>query len=296
VRIAIATLLFVIITLSITVAIITDIRWTITMLCTSIVYGALSPAIAARRLYFLAAAAPHTALFSALLAIPIAIDVGYLPLYLWALILGIPLINIVAYMVRRGVDPDVATSILVAFTASGSVILMNVVREVYSSYNVWSYIVGDPLLVSENQLPYLTTVALMVLTLVVLSYREILVLGIDRDSVFLAGVRTRVYDFLLFTLIAIAAIAMIGVVGFVLEHILILLPASIAIALTDSAFRALILSIAISVVSGLLGLALSLYLGIAPAGAIGMILLLIYIGTIYIQSVRKVIKKVVKTV
>lgn len=288
-KIAIAVLLIVISVLSIAVAMLTDVRWAITMLCTSIVYGALSPAIAARRLYFLAAAAPHTALFAALLAIPIATDVGCLPLYLWALILGIPLINIVAYMVRRGVDPDVATSILVAFTASGSVIMMNIVREVYSSYSVWSYIVGDPLLVSESQLPYLAIVAIAILTLVTLSYREILSLGIDRDSVFLAGVRTQVYDFLLFTLIAVAAIAMIGVVGFVLEHILILLPASIAIALTDSAFRALMLSIAISVVSGLLGLALSIYLGIAPAGAIGMILLLIYTGVAYI---RKVIKTV----
>ena len=288
-KIAIVTLLIVISILSIAVAMFTDVRWTITMLCTSIVYGALSPAIAARRLYFLAAAAPHTALFSALLAIPIASSVSCLPLYLWALILGIPLINIVAYMVRRGVDPDVATSILVAFTASGSVIMMNIVREVYSSYSVWSYIVGDPLLVSESQLPYLAIVAIAILTLVTLSYREILSLGIDRDSVFLAGVRTQVYDFLLFTLIAVAAIAMIGVVGFVLEHILILLPASIAIALTDSAFRALMLSIAISVISGLLGLALSLHLGIAPAGAIGMILLLIYTGAAYI---RKVIKTV----
>ena len=288
-KIAIATLLIVMSVLSIAVAMFTDVRWTITMLCTSLVYGALSPAIAARRLYFLAAAAPHTALFSALLAIPIASSVSCLPLYLWALILGIPLINIVAYMVRRGVDPDVATSILVAFTASGSVIMMNIVREVYSSYSVWSYIVGDPLLVSESQLPYLAIVAIAILTLVTLSYREILSLGIDRDSVFLAGVRTQVYDFLLFTLIAVAAIAMIGVVGFVLEHILILLPASIAIALTDSAFRALMLSIAISVISGLLGLALSLHLGIAPAGAIGMILLLIYTGAAYI---RKVIKTV----
>ena len=288
-KIAIVTLLIVMSILSIAVAMFTDVRWTITMLCTAVVYGALSPAIAARRLYFLAAAAPHTALFAALLAIPIATSVSCLPLYLWALILGVPLINIVAYMVRRGVDPDVATSILVAFTASGSVIMMNIVREVYSSYSVWSYIVGDPLLVSESQLPYLAIVAIAILTLVTLSYREILSLGIDRDSVFLAGVRTQVYDFLLFTLIAVAAIAMIGVVGFVLEHILILLPASIAIALTESAFKVLMLSIAISVVSGLLGLALSIHLGIAPAGAIGMILLLIYTGAAYIRKVVKTV-------
>ncbi len=273
-----------------TIAELTDIRWVITMLSAAIVYGALSPVIAARRLYFLAAAAPHTALLAALIAIPIANSIGFLPVYWWAIAIGVPLIYIVAYLIHRGVDPDIATSMFVALTASGSVIALNIVRERYSSsYSIWAFIVGDPLLVPLSETIYTAAIAIAILTLTVLSYREALCLGVDKDYAMLAGIRVQVYDALIFGMLALATIAVIRVVGFVLEHVLILLPASIAMLFTESACMLLAISLTLSSVASLVGLYISTQLGIAPAGAVGLVLLLVYLIGMCIRKVMEAV-------
>ncbi len=275
---------------AITIAKLTDIWWVVTMLSAAIVYGALSPIIAARRLYFLAAAAPHTALLAALIAIPLASSIGLLPVYWWAIAIGVPLIYIVAYLIHRGLDPDVATSMFVALTASSSVIALNIVRERYSSsYSIWAYIVGDPLLVPLNEIAYTAAIAAAILALTVLSYREALCLGVDKDFAMLAGIRVRVYDVLIFGMLALATIAVIRVVGFVLEHVLILLPASIAMLFTESACMILAISLTLSSVASLVGLYISTQLGIAPAGAVGLVLLLAYLVGMGVRRVRRAV-------
>ncbi len=272
------------------IAKLTDIRWVITMLSAAIVYGALSPVIAARRLYFLAAAAPHTALLAALIAIPVASNIGFLPVYWWAIAIGVPLIYIVAYLMHRGLDPDIATSMFVALTASSSVIALNIIRERYSSsYSIWAYIVGDPLLVPLNEIVYTTAIAIAILILTILSYREAICLGVDKDYAMLAGIRVRMYDMLIFGMLALATIAVIRVVGFVLEHVLILLPASIAMLFTESACMILAISLTLSSVASLVGLYMSTQLGVAPAGAVGLVLLLVYILGMSIKKVRKAV-------
>ena len=251
------------------------------MVSASLVYGFLGPVVAARRLYFLASASPHAALLSAVLAIPLTRIIGVGGEYLWAIVIGIVLIYFVGYLVYRGVDPDTATAVFVAFTASSSVMAIYYVLTHYPiETDIWAIIVGDPLLASWES-SFLALAILLVISLaILLTHRENICLGVDRDYVRLAGVNIRVYDLIVFTLLAVATVALIKIVGFVLEHVLVLLPAAIAVTWSRSARQALLTSITVSLIAGLTGLYLAVQLNQAPAGTTGLILLAVYLAVL----------------
>jgi ABC-type Mn2+/Zn2+ transport system permease subunit len=69
---------------------------------------------------------------------------------------------------------------------------------------------------------------------------------------------------------------MIKVVGFVLQHVLILLPSAIAVAIAKNSKGVVLTSVVISVVAGVVGLYLAIITNQAPSGVIGLIMFLIY--------------------
>lgn len=254
-----------------------DLRWLVVMVAAALAYGALSPLIAARRLYFLAGASPHAALLAAVAAIPASRLLGILDEYTWAVLAGLILAYIVGYMIYKGVDSDTATAVFVAFTASASVMAIYYVLTSFPmESNVWAMIVGDPLLASWSDAIYATAIAAVVLALTLLTHRENVCLGVDRDGARLSGVRVEVYDWLVFTLLALTTVALIRIVGFVLEHVLILLPSAIAVTIAGSARNALLISLTVSLAASLAGLYAAVVLNQAPAAAAGLLLTAVY--------------------
>ncbi len=254
-----------------------DPRWLIVVIMASTVYGVLSPIIAARRLFFLAGTLPHTALLSVTLAIIISSLIGGF-IEMWAVAFGAALVYMVAILTSRGVEPDVATAIFVSFSVSMTVIGMYYVLTMFpTETSLWAYILGDPLLVTWRDIHVITVISIVVLAMTVPFLREHVLLGIDRDFVRLTGARSILYDTLLMTALALATVGLLRIVGFVIEHVMLLLPGSIAATAAKSGRRAMIIGFLTALFGGLLGLILSLLAGLAPSGLIGLVLLAIYI-------------------
>ncbi len=252
--------------------------WVIVMASAALAYGSLSPIIASRRLFFLASASPHAALLAATLSIPLAYMVGLGGEYLWAILIGLGLIYFAGYLMYRGLDTDVATALFVAFTSSTSVLALYYVLTSFPvETSIWAIIIGDPLLASVSDAVYALVIASISVLALTLTCREQICIGIDRVYVELTGVNIKLYDLLVYTVLALTTVALIRVVGFVLEHVFVLLPAAIATSVSRSARGAMILSMNISLIAGLMGLYLSIALGLAPAGVTGIVLLSSYI-------------------
>lgn len=261
--------------------------WFLTILFSAILYGALSPLISARRIYFLAAEAPHISLLSVALGIIFYNVLPILSEFSWALVLSLILIYVIAFAIRWGLDPDVVTSATVAFTASSSIIAISYVLSKYSiRYNLWSVILGDPLLTTRDELYVLIGIALIVFFTVLYIFKISIYIGIDTDYTKLHGIKLIFYDIVLFTFIGLASIALLKIIGFVLEHVLLLLPSLIAINLTEGSYKVLYISILSSIFSSILGLLVSIYLNIAPAGGVGIVAFIFYFVTL-ILKVRK---------
>lgn len=257
-----------------------DPRWVLIMLFTSLTYGVLSPVAAARRMYYFASSLPHSALLATVIAYPLSAVLGGEP-FLWALVTGVPLSYIVVLLLQRGVSEEIATAVFVSFSVSASVaaiyyVLTNFpVRE-----SLWSYIIGDPLLASWHDVVYALTVSLLSLALLIPFYSRQVLIGVDRDFVVLSGIRIKLYDYLFATSLSLATIGLLKVVGFVMEHVLILLPASIALNLARSSSQALLISLAVSSSASILGLLLAVALNQVPSATVGFVLLAAYIASL----------------
>ena len=251
--------------------------WLEVFLLIALIYGALSPYIVARRLLFLVTASSHAALFSIAIGIIIFEFSHVLSEFVWAVIVSIILINIVGHLMRLGIDPDVATAVFVALTSASSVAAMYYVLQMYSrSYNLWAYMIGDPLLATEKDVIVLSIMAVIIVLPLWLLHDISIYMGVDYDHVRLSLSRLWIYDSLFFTMIALASVTLLKFSGFILEHILFSLPAIIASTISSSSREALALSILSAIDSSLLGLIMSAHLNLAPAAGIGFIVLLLY--------------------
>ncbi len=249
-------------------------KWLLTVVLASVMYGTISPLVYARRLQFLSAASSHTALLAVLISIPLSM---YIPTYLTSMLVGLALMYAVGYAINRGVEPNTATSILVSFTASASVLAMYyVIRNYELQTDIWALILGDPLLTTWKDLMFLGFVTLLVISVALLTYREQFHIGFDRDCATLAGINVKLYDIAFYSILAISTVAMIKVVGFVLQHVLILLPCAIAMRFVRGSKLLIVSSIAVSMLGSIIGLALAIELNLSPSGVIGLVMFSFY--------------------
>ena len=251
--------------------------WVAVMASSALTLGAISALVGARKLFFLAGAAPHSGLLAVLVAIPLAYMTGYDPVVIASLV-GVLLVYMVGYAIHRGHDPDVSTSVFIAFSASLSVILAYYVLTNYPvQTDISAIILGDPLLATPTEALFMMGLSAVSFVIVWTTYREQVSIGIDRDSARLAGIKVWVYDLIVFTLLGLAAAALLRIIGFILEHVLILIPVSIALTASKSSGKAFTISILSALTAGLLGLNIALVLNLPPSGVTGVILLAYYL-------------------
>ncbi len=263
---------------SLALAVLLDPRWVAVVLAAALAYGFMSSVVAARRLLFLAGASAHSALLAAVLAIPLAATTALRSHYAWAVLVGLLLIYVVGYMIHRGIEPDTATAVFVAATASASALAIYYVLTRFPvQAELWAIVVGDPLLASWADAWYALAIASATALAVLLTYREQVYAGLDKEFVQLSGARLWAYDWLVFTLLALTTVGLIRVVGFVLEHALLLLPAAIATRLARSSKGVLLASVSVSTSAALVGLCLAVLTDQSPAGLIGATLLAAYL-------------------
>ncbi len=266
-----------------------DPKWVLVVVSASIAYGVLGPVIATRRLYFLAGASAHSALLAVSLAIPLTYVTIVSSVYFWSIVIGMVLLYVIGIAIVRSRDPDKVTAVFVAMTASLSVMAIYYVLTNYPlSTSLWAYIIGDPLLADWHDVLISIAASAIICILIILTYREQVLLGIDRDSAKLAGIRVYIYDWALFTSLGLATIVMLRTIGFILEHIFILIPAAIATVIGETSLDALLGSLSITLISGVLGLYLAVVLNLAPAGMIGTVMLISYA---LILTLRKIFRR-----
>jgi ABC-type Mn2+/Zn2+ transport system permease subunit len=196
---------------------------------------------------------------------------------------------LVGYAIHRGVDHDIATSIATAGSVSASVMVMYIALRMFRvSYSLWSLILGDPLLVTHRDIYVLAMLTFVVVVVSIAIYEAVIYMGIDRDtSTLIYGRMVHLYDFLLFTVIGLTTLAVLKIVGYILEHVLLLLPALVAINLVEGGRKVMIASLFISTIATLLGFSLSIKLNLAPASSTGFIILAMYLISIAVKRLRK---------
>ncbi len=140
-------------------------------------------------------------------------------------------------------------------------------------YNVdlMSYLFGNILLITADGLWLMLCLDILVLTVVLIYYKQFLASVFDEEFARLRGINTEIFYILLLCLISITIVILIQLVGLILVIALLTLPAAIANQYVTSLYKMFFLSIVICVAISVSGVAIS-YGPDLPTGSVIVLL------------------------
>jgi zinc transport system permease protein len=142
--------------------------------------------------------------------------------------------------------------------------------------NLMSYLFGNILTVSANDLIYLFLLTLFVGCFIMIFYRMILFVSFDEEFALTNNVPVRLFNAILISLVALTIVLNIRVVGIILVMSLLTIPQAIANLFTKKFDRMMIVSILFGFIGSMAGLVFSYYYDIPSGAAIIFTLVVMY--------------------
>jgi len=200
--------------------------------------------------------------------------VGYLvgggargPLFWWAILTAIlTAIGIAAISRGTRLREDTAIGIVFASMFALGIALISTVRNY--TVDLAHFLFGDVLGVTSNDLVLMAAFGGAIVLLVLLFYKEFLILSFDPLLAATLRLPARLLDYLLIVLIAVAIVVSLQAVGVALMVAMLVTPAATAYLLTRRLPYMMLLAGIVACLSGVVGLYLSYYLSIASGAAI----------------------------
>jgi ABC-type Mn2+/Zn2+ transport system permease subunit len=164
---------------------------------------------------------------------------------------------------------DTAIGVMFAGAFALGVALISATRSY--TRDLASFLLGNILGVSRNDLLLTAATGLVVLGTLALFRREMVLITFDRSLATSLGVHLWRYDQLFLVLLALAIVTALQTVGNVLVLAMLVTPAATARLIADRLPRMLLLSAAIGALSGIAGLYLSYYRNVASGAAVVLV-------------------------
>ncbi len=171
---------------------------------------------------------------------------------------------------------DVAIGIFFALSMSFAILFISMLRE-YAS-RTFGLIIGDILLLSLDDLLYLIILTAIVVFLTILFLNPFIYISFDYEGAKASGVNAERYQMVMFSLIAMSIVVMVKSVGAILVYAILTIPPATANELSDTVFKAMVLSFIFALTSSLSGLMLSIFVNVAPSALMGLISVIIFIS------------------
>jgi manganese/iron transport system permease protein len=230
-----------------------------------VVTGAIGSYIVLRGLSFIGDALSH-AIFP---GIVLAFLLGQ-SIFVGALIFGIVTSAAIAVVAsNRRVKEDSAIGVLFAGSFALGVVLISSSKNF--TRDLASFLFGNVLGVTTNDIWLSAIVGGLVLLLIVLFYKELLITSFDRMAAQAMGLPVFWLDLLLLVLISLTIVVSLRAVGNILVVAMLVTPAASARLLTDRLPVMMVLSSTIGALSGVIGLFVSYHNDVAAGGTIVLV-------------------------
>lgn len=167
---------------------------------------------------------------------------------------------------RTRLPEDTAIGILWAMGMASGIIFISLTPG-YAP-DLFSYLFGNILTVPAFDLIFMLILDVVIIAVVLLLYKEFLLLSFDEEFSTIAGVPTQRLYLLLLCLIALTVVVLIRVVGIILVIALLTIPAALARQFTHSIKKMMLLAILAGAVFTFSGLWLSYLLDLASGATI----------------------------
>ena len=219
------------------------------------------------------------------------IAVGYLwgggasgPLFWWALLTAVlASLGIGGISQSRRIREDAAIGIIFAGMFALGIALISTVRSY--SVDLTHFLFGNVLEVSWENLALMWVFGGSVLGVILLLYKEFVVLSFDPILASTLRLPARTLHYLLLVMIAVAIVVSLQTVGVALMVAMLITPAATAFLVTRRLPAMMAVASVIGSLSGLVGVYLSYYLGMAPGPAIVLVCTVLFL-VVFLVSAR----------
>jgi manganese/iron transport system permease protein len=181
-----------------------------------------------------------------------------LPIYPGAVIAALLTAFGIGWVSRRAaLRLDTAIGVIFAGTFAAGVLIMSTIKGYVG--DLMSFLFGNVLAVTTTDLVVIVILALLVVSALVATYKELLFATFDPLGAQAAGYPVGLFDYGLLVLVALSIAVSIQVVGIILVVAMLVTPAATAQLLTNSFSRLLALAVCLSIAESVVGLYLSYY-------------------------------------
>jgi len=180
---------------------------------------------------------------------------------------------------------DAAIAIFFSFGLAIGVVMISLSHGFNA--DLFSYLFGSILAVSEIDILLILAVGLVTLTVVLLFYKEFFYITFDEETASTAGIPVEGLNIILVVLTAIAVVLSLRIVGILLVSSFIVIPGSISLLFHRSFKQTIETAALIAVFSVVAGLVMAYYLDLAAGGAIVLVLIAMFLVTILYREMKR---------
>ena len=220
-------------------------------------------------------------------SVAVVMLIGVSPLYITLAALPLVMLSSLAILKltqSKRIQGDAAIGIVSSIGIAAGIVLVSL----SNGYNVdlFSYLFGNILTVTQAELLLSFIVFLIVTTTVIIFYDDLLAITFDEELAKTMGVKTGKINMILFLLTAVSAVLAMKVAGIMLVSAMLILPPLIALQLSLNFRMTIIASVVFSLLSVIFGILLAFLLNL-PAG--GTIVLLNIGFLLFVFGAKKIL-------
>ena len=248
----------------------------------SVISGIIGSLIVVNRMVFLSGGIAHTSYGG----IGLAVYFGF-PIFLGACIFAVGAALLISFITLNKKDKiDTFIGLIWAVGMAIGIIFIDLTP----GYNVdlMSYLFGSILAVSSTDITFMIILLFIVITIILIWYKDILAVSYDTQYASLRGINVKFFYTLILVISALTVVISIKVVGLILVIALLTIPIYIAQSLSQTLLSMMIISSFISSVFTLIGLYIS-YMYDLSSGASIIIINGIFLSLFLL--VQKLLKK-----
>jgi len=251
--------------------------------------GAVSAVVGAfvvvRGMAFIGDALAHASFAGVAAAFALGVSI-----YLGAIVAAVATAIGIAFISQRG-RLRFDTAIGVLFVGAFALGVVIVSRQENYTVDLFSFIFGNVLGVSWNDLWLMAGLGATVVALVTLFYKELVFTAYDATVAAATGVPTRTLEYGLLVLVAISTVVALQAVGIVLVIAMLVTPSATATLLVRRFHHVIFVGIAVALASAVIGLYVSYHAEVASGGAIVLVATSIFLGALLFAPRRGVVAR-----
>lgn len=198
--------------------------------------------------------------------VALGLFLGFYPFYVAVPVAMLGSLGIIKVTEESNIFGDAAIGIISSVGMAGGIMLASLAGGF--NVNLLSYLFGNILSISGDEVIFSVVLSLLVIALIALFYHDLLSITFDEEYAKTSGINTRLMNRVLILLTAVSVVLAVKVVGAVLVSSLLILPALTALQLAGSFKSTIVYAGIFSVISIILGLLVAFLFNLPPGATI----------------------------